>query len=408
MSPGRALLEVVVAPDKFKGSLTASQAADAIAVGLSRGCPGAQITVLPVADGGDGTVDAAVASGYERRLVVVQGPTGEPVTAALAVRGDTAVVELAEASGLRQLPLGRPAPLTASTYGTGQVLRAALDAGARRVVLGVGGSAGTDGGAGMAQALGVRLLDAHGRDLERGGLALAALDSIDVSGLDPRLLATEVVVASDVDNPLVGPHGAAAVYGPQKGASEQDVAVLDAALRRYAEVLRRDLGVDVAQTAGAGAAGGTGAGALAFLRARIASGIALVLEVVGFADAAAGADLVVTGEGSLDAQSLHGKAPVGVAAAAGAAGVPVLALVGRLEVTPEQLCAVGIARARALLELEPDPERAQGDAAVLLAALAEQAGRDLPTWLPVGGDRLPAAAPGGGPARGPAAGGGTA
>ena len=390
MTPGRAPLVVVVAPDKFKGSLTAAQAADAIAIGLSRGCPGARIARLPVADGGDGTVDAAVTSGYERRLVEVQGPTGEPVTAALAVRGDSAVVELAEASGLRRLPPGRPAPLTASTYGTGQVLRAALDAGARRVVLGVGGSAGTDGGAGMAQALGVRLLDQQGRELGRGGRELAGLARIDVSGLDPRLAGTEVVVASDVDNPLVGPHGAAAVYGPQKGASPQDVAELDAALRRYAEVLHRDLGVDVADTPGAGAAGGTGAGALAFLHARIASGIALVLDVVGFAAAAAGADLVVTGEGSLDAQSLHGKAPVGVAAAATAAGVPVLALVGRLEVTPEQLRGVGIARARALLELEPDLERAQHGAASLLAALAEQAGRDLASWLPPGGARPPA------------------
>ena len=385
MTPGRAPLTVVVAPDKFKGSLTAAQAADAIATGLSRGCPGARVVRLPVADGGDGTVDAAVAGGYERRLVVVQGPTGEPLTAALAVRGDTAVLELAEASGLRRLPLGRPAPLTASTYGTGQVLLAALGAGARRVVLGVGGSAGTDGGAGMAQALGARLLDGQGRELGRGGRELAGLDRIDVSGLDPRLAATEVVVASDVDNPLVGPHGAAAVYGPQKGASPQDVAELDAALRRYAEVLHRDLGVDVADTPGAGAAGGTGAAALAFLHARIASGIALVLEVVGFAAAAAGADLVVTGEGSLDAQSLYGKAPVGVAAAAASAGVPVLALVGRLEVSPEQLRGVGIDRARALLELEPDSARAQHDAAALLAALAEQAGRDLPSWLPAAG-----------------------
>jgi len=368
---------VVVAPDKFKGSLTAVQAARAIADGLIRGCPSCDVVLLPVADGGDGTVEAAVTAGYERRTVTVQGPTGEPVSAAFAVSGRRAVLEMAEASGLRRLPAGRPAPLTASTFGTGQLLLAALDAGARSVVLGVGGSASTDGGAGMAQALGARLLDARGQDLPPGGAALRMLDRIDLAGLDPRLADSTVVLASDVDNPLVGEHGAAAVYGPQKGASADDVLLLDAALGHYAEVVQRDLGVPVAQVPGAGAAGGTGAGAMAFLAARSTSGIALVLEVVGFADAVRGADLVITGEGSLDAQSLYGKTPVGVSAAAAAAGVPVIALVGRLEVSPEQLHRVGIRSAHALLELEPDAEVAQCDAAPLLTRLAAQLGATL-------------------------------
>jgi glycerate kinase len=370
---------IVVAPDKFKGSLTAVEAAGAIARGLSLSCPDAEVVQLPVADGGDGTVAAAIAAGYERRRVGVAGPTGEPVEADFAVLGGRAVIEMAEASGLRRLPGGRFAPLTASTYGTGQLVAAALDAGARHVVLGVGGSASTDGGAGMAQALGARLLGAAGEDVSPGGAGLADLVRIDVADLDPRLAAAEVVVAIDVDNPLTGPRGAAAVFGPQKGATEQDVAVLDAALTRYAEIVQRDLGSAVADVPGAGAAGGTGAGALAFLGARMTSGIALMLDVTGFATALAGADLVVTGEGSLDVQSLSGKAPVGVAQAAAAAGVPVVALVGRLEVGPEQLQAVGITRAHALLELAPDPVDAQRDADVLLAQLAERIGHDLST-----------------------------
>lgn len=370
----RACPRIVVAPDKFKGSLSARQAAHAIARGLARGCPEAELVVLPVADGGEGTVDAAVAAGYEQRHVVVAGPTGEPVEAGFAVLGDRAVIEMAEASGLRRLPGARPAPLAASTFGTGELIRAALDAGARHVVLGVGGSASTDGGAGMAQALGARLLDAAGEEIPPGGAGLADLDRIDATGLDPRLAATELVVASDVDNPLVGARGAAAVFGPQKGATPDDVAMLDAALTRYAGIVARDLGTDVAQLPGAGAAGGTGGGAIAFLGARLTSGIELVLEVVGFSSALEGTDLVITGEGSLDEQSLSGKAPVGVARAAARAGVPVVALVGRLEVGPEQLKEVGITQAHALLDIAPDPAVAQRDADRLLGQLAERVG----------------------------------
>ncbi|MEV5505728.1 glycerate kinase [Streptomyces orinoci] len=355
---------VLVAPDKFKGSLTAVEVARHLTAGLRRAAPGVAVTSLPVADGGDGTVDAAVAAGYERRTVRVRGPLGEPVTAGYALRGDTAVVELAEASGLRRA--SRPAPLTATSYGTGELVRAALDAGARTVVLGVGGSACTDGGAGMLSALGVRLLDADGREVGPGGAGLARLASADWSGLDPRLREVSVVLAGDVDNPLTGPEGAAAVYGPQKGASEADVRLLDAALARYARVLgaRPDL-------PGAGAAGGVGYGALVGLGAEFRPGIEVMLEVVGFAAAVRGASLVVTGEGSLDEQTLRGKAPVGVVRAA--RGVPVVAVCGRLSVAPE---ALGLAAAYPLTSLEPDVRRCMADAGPLLERLAARVAAD--------------------------------
>ncbi|PZG77134.1 glycerate kinase, partial [Streptomyces sp. NTH33] len=228
---------VLVAADKFKGSLTAVQVAERVTAGLRRVVPEVEVEALPVADGGDGTVDAAVAAGFERREVRVAGPLGDEVTAAFALRGDTAVVEMAEASGLQRLPAGVFAPLTASTYGSGQLLRAALDAGARTIVFGVGGSATTDGGAGMLSALGARFLDADGQPVPPGGGGLAELADADLSGLDRRLGSVELVLASDVDNPLTGPKGAAAVYGPQKGASPDDVETLDAALAHFAKVL---------------------------------------------------------------------------------------------------------------------------------------------------------------------------
>ncbi len=368
---------VVVAPDKFKGSLTSAEAAEAMASGVRAAVPGAQVRQLPVSDGGEGFVTAAVAAGYARRTAVVQGPTGDDVTAEYAVLDATAVVEMAEASGLRRLSGGVPAPLTASTYGTGQLITAALDAGATSLVLGIGGSASTDGGAGMAQALGARLLDPAGADLPPGGAALVDLDRVDVTGLDARLAEVRVVVATDVDNLLVGPSGAAAVYGPQKGASPKDVALLDDGLRRLAQVIDRDLGRQLADTPGAGAAGGLGAGAVAFLGARQESGIDAVLEIVGFTDALHGADLVLTGEGSLDEQSLFGKAPVGVAAAARRAGVPVVALCGRLALDAGQVEGAGFVSARALLELQPDVDLAVSGAAPLLARLAEEVVRDV-------------------------------
>jgi glycerate kinase len=366
---------VVVAPDKFEGSLEADRAALSIEAGLLHARPDAQVTRLPIGDGGAGTLAAVVAAGFERVPVRATGPTGEPVEAAIALRGERAFVEMAEASGLRRLPGGKRAPLEATTYGSGELIRAALDLGARELVLGIGGSATTDGGAGMASALGVRFLDGEGRPLPPGGAALLRLARVDASALDPRVEHVSVTVAADVDNPLVGPEGAAAVYGPQKGASPDDVLLLDSALRRYARVLHDDLGVDLADTPGAGAAGGLGAGAMAFLGAGLRSGIELILELVGFDDAAAGADLVVTGEGKIDFQSLRGKAPFGVARAAAAHGVPVVVLAGVVEVSERELRAAGIEEAHALTELEPDVQRCIAEAAPLLERLAERVGR---------------------------------
>jgi glycerate 2-kinase len=319
-----------------------------------------------------------VAAGYDRVTTTVAGPTGDPVTASFAVSGDTAVVEMAEAAGLRRLPGGRPAPLTATTYGAGELIRAALDRGVRRVVLGVGGSATTDGGTGMARALGVRFLDADGCDLPLGGAALRRLHMIDMAGLDPRLHDVEIIVASDVDNPLTGDRGAAAVYGPQKGASPADVEELEQALCQLASVVKRQLGVDLAELPGA--AGGTEGGAVAFLGASIVSGIELLLDLAHFQTAVPTAQLVITGEGSLDLQSLAGKAPWGVAKASAHAGVPVVALVGRSALEDEEARAAGFAEVHTLTHLEPDHERCHREASTLLVLLARRLAQTSPLF----------------------------
>ncbi|MBG0851269.1 glycerate kinase [Streptomyces spinoverrucosus] len=369
---------VLIAADKFKGSLTAVQVAERVTAGLRRVVPDLAVEALPVADGGDGTVDAAVAAGFERREVRVAGPLGHEVTAAFALRGDTAVVEMAEASGLQRLPAGVFAPLTASTYGSGELLRAALDAGARTIVFGVGGSATTDGGAGMLSALGARFLTADGEPVPPGGGGLGELASADLSGLDARLSSVELVLASDVDNPLTGPKGAPAVYGPQKGASPDDVATLDAALGHFAKVLEEAVGPRAGEYAGApgaGAAGGIGYGAM-LLGARFRPGIEVMLDVLGFAPALERAGLVITGEGSLDEQTLHGKAPAGVAAAARAAGKEVVAVCGRLALRPEALGRAGIRRAYPLTEVEPDVAKCIAEAGPILERVAERIARD--------------------------------
>ncbi|MEV4784220.1 glycerate kinase [Streptomyces tuirus] len=372
---------MLVAADKFKGSLTAVEVAERVTAGLRRVLPDLEVEALPVADGGDGTVAAAVAAGFERREVRVAGPLGDEVTAAYALRGDTAVVEMAEASGLQRLPAGVFAPLTASTYGSGELLRAALDAGARTIVFGVGGSATTDGGAGMLSALGARFLDADGEPVPPGGGGLAELATADLSGLDPRLAEVELVLASDVDNPLTGPKGAPAVYGPQKGASPEDVETLDAALAHFAKVLESAVGPRAAEYAaspGAGAAGGIGYGAL-LLGARFRPGIEVMLDVLGFAPALDRADLVITGEGSLDEQTLHGKAPAGVAAAARAADKDVVAVCGRLALPPQTLGRAGFRRAYPLTDAEPDVAKCIAEAGPILERVAERIARDFLT-----------------------------
>ncbi|GAA2820479.1 glycerate kinase [Kitasatospora sp. CM 4170] len=364
---------VVVAPDKFKGTLEGAEVAARIAAGIRRGAPGTEVRELPVADGGEGTLAAALAAGFNRIPAKVAGPTGLPVDAALAVRGDTAVVELAQSSGLARLPGGRTAPLAAGSYGVGQLIGRAVSLGAKRIVLGLGGSACTDGGAGMVQALGVGLLDADGTELAPGGAALRKLDRIDLGPLRDPLTGIEVVVACDVDNPLLGPRGATAVYGPQKGADGEDLVILEEGLTRFADVVGEAVGRDFRNAPGAGAAGGVGFAALALLGATMRPGIELMLDLLGFDEAVRGARLVVTGEGCLDAQTLHGKAPAGVAAAATRAGVRVAAVAGRLELSEREWRAAGFAGAYALTDLAEQP----GDSMTRAAELAEVAGERL-------------------------------
>jgi glycerate 2-kinase len=375
---------VIIASDKFKGTLTAAEVAAHVAAGLSRaGVSGAEIARVPVADGGDGTAEAAVAAGYRRVEAKVRGPAGVPVTAAFGLLDGTAVIEAARACGLSLLPAGRLAPLTATSHGVGELILTAVRMGATRVVLGLGGVATTDGGAGLVQALGARLTDASGVEVPPGGAALAQLRKLDLSGMHD-LSGIEFLVASDVDNPLLGSSGAAAVYGPQKGASASDVPVLEAGLARWADVAEEAVGASsrpaVRDAAGAGAAGGLGFAALLFLSARMRPGIELLLDMVSFPRYLDGARLVITGEGSLDAQTLHGKAPVGVARAAAAhdPAVPVVAVAGVCTLRPDQLREAGITAAYALTDIEPDVARCRANAGPLLERLAVRIAED---WL---------------------------
>ncbi|WP_282339687.1 glycerate kinase [Pseudomonas sp. PS02288] len=370
-------MKIVIAPDSFKESLSADAVAAAIARGWLQVYADAEIVTKPMADGGEGTVDALLAAtGGERRESLVRGPLGEAVSAHWGwLEDDTAVIEMASASGLHLLaPAQRDARIT-SSFGTGELIRAALDAGARRIILGLGGSATNDGGSGLLRALGVRFLDAEGHELEEGGAALARLDRIYLDGLDARLAQVQVEVAADVDNPLCGPRGASAVFGPQKGATAQHVQELDAALRRFGAVAARALGEDHAESPGVGAAGGLGFAARAFLAARFRPGVEVVAELIGLAEAMQGADLVITGEGRLDAQSLHGKTPMGVARVAKAAGVPVVAIAGSLGDGYQKLYEVGIDAAFSLVPGPMPLEQAMAEAAVQLRARAADVAR---------------------------------
>ncbi len=328
-------MRILIAPQEFKGSLTATEAARFIADGLRRALPDAELDLAPLADGGPGTVEALVEATNGRYVETeVRDPLGRPVRARWGVlggaSGGTAVIEMAAASGLTLLLVAERDPLTASTYGTGELIRAALDAGCSRLIVGAGGSATNDGGAGMAQALGARLLDDAGDDLPPGGAALARLERVDVTGLDPRLQDAEVTVASDVTNALCGPEGASFVYGPQKGAAHGDVRLLDTALANYARVIARDLGPDVASIPGSGAAGGLAAGLIAFCGARVRPGFDVVARAVGLQERIRRADVVVTGEGRLDRQTAFGKTPAGVARLSRRLGRAVVAVVGEV------------------------------------------------------------------------------
>ncbi len=415
---------VLVASDAFKGSLGSVAVGEAVRLGVLDVVAGAEVEVVGVADGGEGTVAAALASGWRPVRAEVTGPTGEPVTATLAVRqrgpsaggGRVVLVELADACGVGRLPGGVLAPLTATSRGVGEAIRAALDLEPAEVVVGVGGSASTDGGAGMLSALGARVLDAEGREVADGGAALAGAARLDLSGLDPRLGRTRLVLAADVDSPLLGPTGAAAVFGPQKGATPEDVATLEAALTHWSTLVQASLAPVPTSTnrsqqvrgsgttstrsaissrdavpgvtywanwvqalgAGAGAAGGVGFALLAVLGAELRRGVDTVLDLVGLDDLLAGADLVITGEGSLDAQTLAGKAVSGVARRAGAAGVPVVAVCGRCALTPEDLATLGVRRAYPLTVLEPDEHRSMTRAADLLRETGRAVARE---WL---------------------------
>ena len=365
-------MKVVIAPDSFKESLSAAEVASAIGRGWARVFADAELVLLPMADGGEGTVDALLASlGGERREQRVPGPLGDPVTAHWGLLADgSAVIEVAAASGLHLLEPARRDVCRASSRGSGEVLRAALDAGARRIILGLGGSATNDGGAGLLQALGVTLLDAQGRELAPGGAALADLARVDSSGLDPRLQQVEILVAADVDNPLCGPRGASAIFGPQKGASPYDVDLLDAALGHFASCTAHALGKDWQQEPGVGAAGGLGFALKAYLGASFCPGIQLVAQIAGLAEAVTGADLVITGEGRLDSQTLHGKTPAGVAEIAQQAGVPVLAIAGSLGDGYQALYDVGIDAAFSLVPGPVSLQQAMDNAAAELEARA--------------------------------------
>ena len=362
-------MKIVIAPDSFKDSLSAQGVADAIALGLADVWPDAQLLKCPMADGGEGTVESILAAcDGELRRQSVRGPLGATVNAhwGWLPQSHTAIIEMAEASGLQLVPPGQRDACSSGTFGTGELIRAALDAGAERIILAIGGSATNDGGAGAMQALGVRLLDADGHELQAGGLALAQLARIDLQGLDPRVAAVRFEIAADVNNPLCGPHGASAIFGPQKGASPEQVQLLDQALGHFAEHCAKVLPKDVRDEPGSGAAGGLGFAAKAFLTAQFRAGVEVVADLVGLAEAVQGADLVITGEGRFDAQTLRGKTPFGVARIARQAGVPVIVLAGTLGEGYQELYDHGIDAAFALASGPMTLEQACAEAPRLL------------------------------------------
>jgi glycerate kinase len=372
-------MRVLVAPDKFRGTLTARQAAEAIETGWRRARPDDVVDLVPMADGGEGTLDALVdAQGGRLVATTATGPLGDPVDAAFGIvettDGLTGVVESARASGLALLGEGRRDPLRTTTRGTGELILSALSAGARRVVVCLGGSATNDGGVGMAAALGIRFLDVHGRDVADGGAALLDLARIDGRGQHPAVAGATFLGATDVENPLCGPAGASHVYGPQKGASPDDVFLLDRALAHLAAVVHHDLGIALKDEPGAGAAGGLGFGLLAFCGARLRRGVDVVMEAVDLGGRMEGAALVITGEGSLDTQSLYGKVPAGVIRLGELHSVPVAVLCGRSEVTPDGVTV------RSLVDRVGE-EAALGDARRSLELLASELALDLPAGV---------------------------
>jgi glycerate kinase len=376
-------VRVLVAPDKFRGTLSAEEAASAIERGWLRGRPGDHVEALPLADGGEGTLDVLVdAFGGRRHSVLVHGPLGNPIDAEYGLvprsQGVVAVVEISRASGAALVPDGRDDVVGATTLGTGELLSAATEKTSELIVC-IGGSATNDGGAGMAQAVGFRLLNQAGREIGLGGGALLDLTAIDTRHVNPAVRVAHILVACDVDNPLIGPNGASTVYGPQKGAEPEEVRLLDRALARLADTIERDLGVDVRDLPGAGAAGGLGAGLVGFLGAELRAGVDIVMQAVSFDDRLAEADLVITGEGKLDAQSWHGKVVAGVIARAGRAHRDSLILCGRSESAAADL------RVESLVKRFGE-ERAMRDAKRALEDLARLVAEEGPAYAPSTGD----------------------
>lgn len=371
-------MKIVIAPDSFKGSASAKQVAEALARGWRKVFPNAELVTVPMADGGEGTMEALVdATGGKMQEVEVSDPLGRPLSACYGILGDgkTAVVEVAAASGLPLLALSERKPLQTTTYGTGQLIRAALKEGVERLLIGLGGSATVDGGAGLVSALGARLLDADGQPIGPGGGSLGSLAQIQLGELPKLIEGVEVLAACDVDNPLTGPNGAAAVFGPQKGAAPQDVQVLDQNLAHYAQIISKELQVEVANLPGAGAAGGLGAGLVAFLGAKLIPGIQMVIEASKLEDKLEGCDLVITGEGKLDGQSAGGKTPVGVAKLAEKHNIPVLAVGGSIAEDADVLYQHGIG---AMLSIAPGPislEKAIADGEKLLEEAGQRAAK---------------------------------
>ncbi len=370
-----ATLKVVLAPDSFKESLSSVEVARAMARGVRRACPDAQIDSVPMADGGEGTVEALVsATGgvYCRRMV--HDPLGREVQASFALlgKGQWAVIEMAEASGLGLLKPKERNPLLTSTRGTGELILAALEAGVQRIIVGIGGSATVDGGTGMARALGVRFLDGAGNELPEGGGSLGKLETIDASELDKRVKDVRIEVASDVNNPLVGQRGASRIFGPQKGATPAMVEQLEAGLARLAEKMAEQLGQDIKGVPGAGAAGGLGAGLVGFLAGRLRSGVELVIEAVGLADRLAGAQLCITGEGKLDSQTAHGKTVAGVGRLARRLKVPAVALAGQIGPGAQQVLSEGIVEYLAIKPESMSVQESMARAPELLADAAEE------------------------------------
>lgn len=377
-------MKIVIAPQTYKGSISALDVARAMSEGVKRVVADAETVLVPVADGGDGTLETLVeTSNGEVHHIEVTGPLGERRAAQWGAMGDglTAVIEMARTSGLALVPADRRNPLTTTTYGLGEAMRSALDAGFRRFIIGIGGSATNDAGAGMAQALGVRLLDAAGDELPYGGAALANLNAIDMSGLDSRIGECEILVACDVNNPLTGPTGASAIYGPQKGATPQMVAQLDAVLSHFARIVKRDIGVDIDETPGSGAAGGLGGGLIAFTNAHLRAGVDIVLGTVRLDDYLPGADLVITGEGSTDHSTIYNKAPVGVAEHAKRFGIPVVDISGSLGLGYRDVHKHGIDAAAAITLGPMTLEDASARAAELIADATEEMMR----FMKVGG-----------------------